>query len=117
MAKKQTVIVIDDLDGTEIDEYETVRWSLDGKNYEIDLGVKNAKELRDTLAKWEGVSRKVARNGNAYTRTTLPSARDKRANTRRLAAIRTWAQDNGYKVSDRGRVAREVVEAYEAANN
>lgn len=32
-----------------------------------------------------------------------------------LAEIRTWARENGYAVSDRGRVSRAVREAFEAA--
>jgi hypothetical protein len=31
------------------------------------------------------------------------------------AAIRTWACENGYEVSDRGRIPKTVVEAYRAA--
>jgi hypothetical protein len=33
-----------------------------------------------------------------------------------LVAIRAWARDNGYNVSDRGRVSNAVLAAYEAAN-
>ena len=32
------------------------------------------------------------------------------------AELRTWARDNGYAVSDRGRVATSVVQAYDAAH-
>ncbi len=32
------------------------------------------------------------------------------------AELRTWARDNGYAVSDRGRVAASVVQAYDAAH-
>jgi hypothetical protein len=32
------------------------------------------------------------------------------------AQLRTWARDNGYTVSDRGRVAASVLQAYEAAH-
>ncbi|WP_193432350.1 Lsr2 dimerization domain-containing protein [Tessaracoccus aquimaris] len=30
--------------------------------------------------------------------------------------IRAWAKDNGFEVSDRGRIPAGVLEAYEAAN-
>ncbi|NED60954.1 Lsr2 family protein, partial [Streptomyces sp. SID10244] len=30
--------------------------------------------------------------------------------------VREWAIDNGYEVSDRGRVPARIVEAYEAAH-
>jgi hypothetical protein len=32
------------------------------------------------------------------------------------AELRSWARDNGYAVSDRGRVAASVVQAYDAAH-
>jgi hypothetical protein len=34
----------------------------------------------------------------------------------RTAELRTWARDNGYAVSDRGRVAASVVQAYDEAH-
>ncbi len=42
-----TVSLIDDFDGTEA--AETIKFSLDGKSYEIDLSKTNANELRRTL--------------------------------------------------------------------
>ena len=33
-----------------------------------------------------------------------------------LGAVRAWARENGHKVSDRGRVSQEVLDAYKAAN-
>lgn len=36
MAKKTVIRVFDDIDGAELDEYETVKWALDGKQYEFD---------------------------------------------------------------------------------
>jgi Lsr2 len=41
--------------------------------------------------------------------------RSKRAEVK-ASAIREWARSNGHQVSDRGRVAAELVEAYRAAN-
>ena len=47
MAKTVIVKLTDDLDGT--DAEETVRFSLDGLSYEIDLNAENAAKLRDAL--------------------------------------------------------------------
>lgn len=47
MAKTVIVKLSDDLDGGDADE--TVRFSLDGRSYEIDLSVANAAKLRDAL--------------------------------------------------------------------
>ena len=33
-----------------------------------------------------------------------------------MEKIRTWARENGHEVKDRGRIAKDVIEAYEAAN-
>ena len=42
-------------------------------------------------------------------------ARDENVAPVGTAELRTWARDNGYAVSDRGRVAT-VVQAYDAAH-
>ena len=51
MAKKVTVTLVDDFDG-EGPADETVEFSIDGVNYEIDLSSKNAQKLRNELKPW-----------------------------------------------------------------
>ena len=48
MAQRVQVQLVDDLSGEEAQE--TVRFGLDGTNYEIDLTEQNAKSLRDALS-------------------------------------------------------------------
>ena len=48
---------LDDLDGREADG--TVRFALDGTDYEIDLNTKHAQELRGALARYLSASRRV----------------------------------------------------------
>ncbi|MGH3966503.1 MAG: histone-like nucleoid-structuring protein Lsr2, partial [Pseudonocardiaceae bacterium] len=48
MAQKVAVLLIDDISGEPADE--TVRFGLDGKDYEIDLTAKHALALRENLA-------------------------------------------------------------------
>ena len=48
MAQKIKALLIDDLDGSEAEC--TVRFGLDGTDYEIDLNAEHAQALRDTLA-------------------------------------------------------------------
>jgi hypothetical protein len=43
MARRTVVMLTDDLDGSEATE--TVRFGLDGRDYEVDLSKKNAKSL------------------------------------------------------------------------
>jgi len=47
MATKLTKTLIDDLDGAEASE--TVRFTIGGKSYEIDLSAKNAEQLDKLL--------------------------------------------------------------------
>jgi hypothetical protein len=109
MAQRVQVLLIDDIDGTE--GAETITFALDGVSYEIDLSSKNAAKLRDAVAPYVGHARKVgARRSGGGRRSAAsgngPSARE----------IREWARANGWNLSDRGRVAAEVRQAYEAAN-
>ena len=111
MAKKTVIKVVDDLDGAELDEYETVKWSLDGKNYEFDTSPEHAEEFRNHVATYVAASRSASRapqRRNAATPAARPAA-----NTR---VIRQWANENGFTVSDRGRIPADVIAAYEAAN-
>ena len=106
MAQKVNIILVDDLDGGSADE--TVRFGLDGAQFEIDLSADNAKNLRAALKTYVDAGRKVgARTGRPRTAT---SARKNEA-----AQIREWARNNGYTVSERGRVNSEIIDAYRAA--
>lgn len=106
MARKTTVALIDDLDGSEATT--TVSFTLDGVNYEIDLNDQHAEELRDQFGSWTTAARRV---GGRAKRHTAGSAVDGEA-----AKIRQWAQENGVEVSERGRIAASVREAYAAAH-
>lgn len=108
MAQRVQILLEDDLDGGKADE--TVTFGLDGSTYEVDLSSANAKKLRDALAPYVGVGRKVPARGGRRG----GGVRGRRASS--ASDIRTWARENGYEVSDRGRVPAEVRAAYEAAN-
>ncbi len=115
MAQKVQVTLVDDLDDSKA--AETVRFGLDGATYEIDLSTANAKKLRDALAVYiaharRGTARGAARRGPARTAARGPARTDRE----QMHAIRDWARKNGYKVSDRGRVPANVLEAYHSAN-
>lgn len=113
MAKRQITELIDDLDGTALGtEGESLTFSLDGSSYDIDLSPANADKLREALAPYIKAGRKLGRGA-----TGAPSSPRRRANNSDdLNAIRAWARDNGHTVSDRGRIAASVVEAYQKAN-
>lgn len=111
MAQRVNIVLVDDIDGGDADE--TVTFGLDGTTYEIDLSSANAEKLRETLAPFVGHARRVAggrRASGSSRRTTAstagPSAKE----------IREWARENGWDLSDRGRVSAEVRQAYDAAH-
>lgn len=111
MAQKVSIVLVDDTDGSEADE--TVTFALDGTTYEIDLSDKHAKALRDSLAGYVGYARKVS-----TTRRSSGSSGRKAASAGGTSAadIREWAKEQGYEVSERGRINAAVREAYDAAH-
>ena len=108
MAQKVNIVLVDDLDGTEATE--TVTFGLDGVSYEIDLSEKNAARLRDTMSEWVANGRRAGGRKVAGRRSGTTSTRRDDLNE-----IRAWGRANGHKVSDRGRVSRELQDAYDAA--
>ena len=119
MARKVQVILSDDLDEN-LPADETVSFSLDGTSYEIDLADKNAKELRDTFARYVSAARKVGsrggRSSGAGRSRATGGGGGGRMDREQAGAIRDWARKNGHQVSDRGRIPASVVEAFEAAH-
>ena len=106
MAKKVTITLVDDLDNS-LPADETVLFSLDGVNYEIDLSAANAAKLRDALAPYIGHAERIG------GRKTTRSAGPRRSN---VSAVREWARANGFEVNDRGRIPAPVQEAYDKAH-
>jgi len=115
MAQQTTVRFVDDLDGSEASG--TFDFSLEGRNYQIDLSDENAAKLRDALAPYVGAARKAGGRGRGRTpRPTAVAEKPARSNREETAAVRQWARENGHQVSERGRIPKSVIEAYQAAN-
>ena len=114
MAQIREVRLVDDLDGEAADE--TIEFGIDGKNFEIDLSTANAGKLRDALASYVAAARRSGgrrtRSGGAGTGPARRPSIDREQNQ----AIREWARKRGMKVSDRGRIPAEVLEAYHKEN-
>ncbi len=106
MAQKVNIVLVDDIDDSDADE--TVRFALDGVEYEIDLTRAHAEELRGALALYIGHARKSGGR--------RPRGRRSAASEVSAADIREWARQNGWDVPARGRVSSEVREAYAAAH-
>lgn len=114
MAQKVQVTLVDDIDGSSASE--TVTFALDGVSYEIDLTDEHANALRESFAEWIGHARRAGGR-------KAPAKRGGQAGAGRTSSgsdagkIRDWARDNGYEVSERGRISAEIREAYEKATN
>jgi hypothetical protein len=109
MAQKISVLIVDDIDGGEA--AETIRFGLDGAQYEIDLSAGHAEGLRTLAAPYIASARKVAGAARRPARTANTTV-----NRTSPAKIRDWAKEQGIEVNDRGRVPAEIVAQYETAN-
>lgn len=113
MAKRVHVVLEDDLDGTPAQE--TVSFALDGSSYEIDLSSANADEFRDVLARYVGAARRP--DASSRPRSVKPRPAGASVDREQIKAIRDWARRNGHPVSDRGRIAAPIVEAFNQAHS
>jgi hypothetical protein len=109
VAQKIQTLFIDDLDGSEAEG--TVRFGLDGSEYEIDLNAGHAQELRKALAQYIEAARRApgarrpARSGRRASTSGLDSTQ-----------VRDWAKTQGIDVKDRGRIPAELIVKFKAAS-
>ena len=109
VAQKVQTLLIDDLDGSAAEG--TVRFGLDGTEYEIDLNAEHAQQLRDTLAAYVRAGRRVSGGSRRPARGGRRGAAS-RPNT---TEVREWAKAQGIEVKDRGRAPAELVVKFKAA--
>jgi hypothetical protein len=106
MAKKISIELVDDLDGSVATE--TIRFGLDNTHYDVDLSEKNAAKLRSTLGAFVAAGRRTG--GRQVARSTTKKTPGS------TMGVRAWAAANGHKVSSRGRIPVAVQEAYDKAS-
>ena len=109
VAQKIQTVFIDDLDGSEAEG--TVRFGLDGAEYEIDLNTEHAQALRDALSRCV----QAARRAGGGARRAARGGRRARADGVDSTEVREWAKAQGIDVKDRGRVPAELVVQFKAA--
>lgn len=102
MAQKTITYTLSDLSNE--DNAVTCTFALDGQAYEIDLTDQEASDLRERLAPYVGVARKV---GGRTTQRKNPQT----------GRIREWAEQQGLKVPARGRIPNEIVQKFQAAES
>lgn len=109
MAQKVQTLFVDDIDGSAAEG--TIRFGLDGTDYEIDLNTEHAQALRDALAPYIG----SARRPSGAARRPARGGRKASANGVNTTEVREWAKAQGMDVKDRGRVPAELVVKFKAA--
>ena len=111
VAQKVSVTFACDYDSRLITEGEhlTRAFSLDGRDYEIDLCEKHSQGFDEALKRFSDKARKVTGRGTRTKRRTA-------AHRRHSAEVRAWAKRNGIAVSDRGRIPAQVSARYEASH-
>lgn len=98
MSQKVRTLLIDDLDGSTAER--TIRFDLDGAEYEIDLNDAHLAGLRQTLDVYVSAGRKVP----GQTRRTEFGVTGTRSGGPSTSEVRRWARSRGMKVNDRGRL-------------
>lgn len=109
MAQQVSVMLLCDLHGGDVEAVETVSFGLGNSAYEIDVCAADAKELRSKL---EPFIEHARRRTGSTARKPGRRAAD-RAHT---AEIRSWAKEQGYQISERGRIPASVVTEYEQSH-
>jgi hypothetical protein len=109
VAQKIQTLLIDDLDGSAAEG--TVRFGLDGAEYEIELNAGHAKELRDALARYVDAARRVGGSARKPARGSRRGPVDGLNTT----DVREWARAQGIEVKDRGRMPTDLVVKFRAA--
>jgi hypothetical protein len=111
VAQKVSVTFACDYDSKEIPngEHLTRAFSLDGRDYEIDLCEKHSQKFDEVLKRFADKARRAT---SRVTRTKRRTT----AHRQRSADIRSWAKRSGIAVSDRGRIPAQVIAKYEASH-
>ncbi len=112
VATKTVTTLVDDIDGS-TDDVLTCAFGLGDASFEIDLNAAHREELESVLGKFVAAARPVGGGRAARPRRSDSAGRADRDHSH---AVRVWAKENGFEVSERGRISKTIVEAYEAAH-
>lgn len=110
--------ITDDLDGKPIDPgfEHRLTFSYQGADYQIDLRPKNADKLDAAFAPFIQSAEKLGASKKDRTIQSSTKTRVAPRSPEQLQAIRDWANSNGYEVSSRGRIKKEIIAAFDAAH-
>lgn len=116
MARELILVITDDFDKTSpADESRVLGW--DGYDYVLDLTTENDKKLQELLQPYLEAAHEKVKQKNPKTRKKNPDEPVAQKTQKELrAAIREWANANGYKVGEKGIIAKRIVDAYAEAH-
>jgi hypothetical protein len=112
MAQKVQTLLTCDVHGDDTVGDGTIAFSLGGSAYEVDVCDDHAAEITDAFAPFIEAAHKPVANGSRPRRRRVAAT----ANDSKAPIIRTWAKSQGLEVSERGRIARSVVDQYQATH-
>ncbi|MGD7003512.1 histone-like nucleoid-structuring protein Lsr2 [Corynebacterium halotolerans] len=110
MARREVTQYFDDLDSTPLGEEDLhiVRFGFEGTDYILDLSEQNAQKFQQLMEPYVKAARKMS-TPKAPRRESVST----RGNSR---AIRQWAQEQGMKIANRGKIPHEIIDAYHKAH-
>lgn len=113
MGSRTTVTLFDDFDGS-TEGVRTVTIGLDRQTVELDLSEANYAKVRYFLTPYLNAGHRTSTSSSSARRKPSSAADGKRDDNH---VIRECAEANGHEVSTRGRIKKEIVDAYQAANS
>jgi hypothetical protein len=115
LAQRVITQLVSDLSGDEVLEGkgETVEFAYRGSSYTIDLTAKEAASFDKAMAMYIEHATKV---GGSRKRSAASANGGSGRSKSELQNIRAWARENGYEVSDRGRIKSDIMNAYHSNN-
>ena len=112
---KTIVVLRCDLHGGDVEAQETVSFGAQGTTYEMELCAEHLAEFNETMAAWTAAGRLVASPSRRRRSTGVEPPPQSQGEDVDLGEVREWARAHDYEVSDRGRLAQGVLDAYRAA--
>jgi Lsr2 len=105
----------DDLDGS-TEDVRTLSFTVDGQDYEIDLSEDNVQRFHSALEPFVAKSRPIKRQAGPARRRGGNGRRSGGSTRDDIPDVRAWAQANGFDVSERGRIKKEILDKYDEAH-
>lgn len=119
----QTILACDWHDET-VEAIGTITFSYEGKTYQFEACQEHSDEFDAVMQEWISGARLESTNDAKRSYSTPRATKTRTTRGRRTATIarqrerrhdiREWARENGFEVSDRGKIPQEAVIAYAA---